>query len=510
MRSVVLLVGLSVTGLSGCIDFELEGIKEPEIEGIRDLLVEPGLLDYGTLASNAPVTDVVTLTSVGDLPVTLSTIDVSGSTAYTISWASTELVLEPGESTDVVVTYAPASFDDLGSMVVRSDAVEPNQVVALHGAGLYPAIDITPSSVYFKSEYGETVWAEVWVTSVGTAALDLSDMYVEGAPFTAEGDIPLVLPPGDSTMLTVSYTPEVEGEVALGKIWLTTNTELGYAIVPLEGHQGPTCIGLGEAWDRDLLDAHTLASGVTLQVDNLSADDEVCIDNWYIWLSRESQDMGAGDMDADFGDVYPTGSLGIATEASITFNGGADSGASWWCLEHTQYTQPNASYEFTGARVPEPLLSYMFAEDQDAVWAWEEENAVMIAARRTNYVSMPGGGGTAPVTLRVLNMGSQDGTAEVRETLLAGFTATDFSIAPTRTEAGADGATVYVFDVSLGKRTLTGIYEQTIYEEQEITYTLGVPACRGRQYHAPMETHWDDSVRVERVATANPLVVDCE
>lgn len=504
------LVILCMVILSGCIDFELEGIKDPEIEGVRDLLVEPGLIDFGTLVSNAPVTGVVTLTSVGDLPVTVSTIDVSGSTAYTISWASTELSLEPGETADVVVTYAPASFDDLGSMVVRSDAVEPNQTVQLHGAGLYPAIDITPSAVYFESEYGEAVWADVVVSSVGTSDLDISDMYVDAAEFTAEGDIPVVLAPGESTMLTVSYTPTIEGEEATAKIWLTTTTELGYAIVPLEGHQGPTCIGLGEAWDRDLLDAYTLASGVTLRVDNLSADDEVCIDNWYIWLSDESQDMGAGDMNADFGDVYPAGSLGIATEGAITFVSAATEGEAWWCIEQTQYTQPNAPYEFTGARVPEPLLTYMFAEDQDAIWAWENDNPVMIAARRTNFVAMPGGGGTAPVTLRILNMGSQDGTAEVRETLLAGYSASDFSLEPVRTEAGDDGATVYVFEVSLGARTLTDLYEQTIYEEQDITYTMSVPACRGRQYHTPMETHWDDSDRTERVATANPLVVDCE
>ncbi|MES2639978.1 MAG: choice-of-anchor D domain-containing protein [Myxococcota bacterium] len=514
MGSVVLRVGLfGVLGgglLGGCIDFELEGIKEPEIEGVRDLLVEPGLVDFGTLSSNAPVTDVVTLTSIGDLPVTLSTIDVSGSTAYTISWASTELVLDPGESTDVIVTYAPASFDDLGAMVVRSDAVEPNQVVQLHGAGLYPAIAIVPGSVSFESEYGETVWSEVVVSSVGTADLDLSDMYVDNAQFTAEGAIPAVLPPGDTTVITVSYTPDVEGETAVGKVWLTTNTEAGFAIVPLEGHQGPPCIGLGEAWDRGLLDAHTQASGSTLYVANLSADDDVCIDHWYVWLSTESQDMGAGDMDGDFGDVYPAGSLGIPRESSLTFHYGTRSDTAWWCMELNQSTQPNAYYEFLGARVPEPLLTYMLAEDQDSVWAWEEENPVMIAARGTNYVSMPGGGGSAPVTLRILNMGGKEGTAEVRETLLDGFSASDFSQAPVRTEAGDDGATVYVFEVTLGARSIGGADTQVVYQEQEITYTMSAPGCGGRQYHAPMETHWDDSEGEARVGTANPLVVNCE
>lgn len=505
MRSVGLLFVLT-----GCIDFELEGVKGPEEEGLRELMVDPGLVDFGTLTDNAPVTDVVTLTAVGELPVTVSALDISGSTAFAITWTSGEVTLEPGASADVVVTYTPASFEDRGQLVVRSDAVEPDQAVTLLGAGLYPAIAITPASAYFLSEYGETVTADLVVSSVGTADLDLSELLVQGAQFSAEGAIPTVLAPGETTTLTVSYAPEVEGETALGKLWLTTNTTLGYAMVPLEGRQGPPCLGLGEAWDRGLLDPHTLADGLTLEVENLSPDDEVCIDQWYVWLSDQSQDMGAGDMEADFGDLYPTGSITIPPRDHVRFVASSYADESWWCLEATQYTQPNKDYEFIGARVPEPLLTYMLDNDQASVWAWEEANPVILAARRTNYVALPGGGGSAPVTLRVLNMGGRSADAEVRETVPAGYTATDFSRAPARTEAGDDGATVHVFDVSLDARITTDLYVQTRYDELDITYTLTVPACRGRQYLPPMETRWDDTSGAPRVGTANPLVINCE
>ncbi len=495
--------------LGGCMDFDLKGVEEPEAEGLRDLAVDPGLVDFGTLTDGTPVTDTVTLTAVGELPVTVSAIDISGSTAFTITWTSGETTLEPGASADVVVTYTPASFEDRGQLVVRSDAVEPDQAVTLMGAGLYPAILITPASAYFLSEYGETVEQDLVVSSVGTADLDLSDLLVQGAQFSAEGTLPPSLSPGETTTLTVSYAPEVEGETALGKLWLTTNTTLGYAMVPLEGRQGPPCLGLGEAWDRGLLAAHTLDGG-TLEVENRSPDEEVCIDQWYVWLSEESQDMGVGDMDADFGDIYPTGSLGIAPLDALQFVSASASGASWWCLEATQYTQARKDYEFIGARVPEPLLTSMLGRDQEAVWEWEAENPVILAARRTHYVEMPEGGATAPVTLRVLNMGGRGATAEVRETVPAGYTATGFSRAPARTEEGADGATVYVFEVSLVARIETGMYAHTIYDELDITYTLGVPACRGRQYLPPMETRWEDSGGDARVGTANPLVINCE
>ncbi|MDP2306658.1 MAG: choice-of-anchor D domain-containing protein [Pseudomonadota bacterium] len=505
MRSVAL-----VLVLCGCIDTTLEGVKSDAEEGVRELEVEPRIIDFGTVASAAPVTGVITLTSVGDLPVAVSTIDISGSPAYSITWASADLVLQPGDSAEVIVTYAPASFEDEGQVVVRSDAVESDQGVQLLGAGLYPGIEITPYSLYFESEYGESAYEDFIVYSIGTTDLELSDMVVQGPQFVAEGGIPTVLAPGETTTVRVTYTPEGEGETASGKVWLTTNTPIGYAIVPLEAREGRPCIGLGEAWDRGLLYGHTEADGGTFGLESLATDDEICIDHWYVWVSTESQDLGAGDMDADFGGIYPAGSLNLLPGEYLQFDGAGPTGEAWYCVEQEQYTRPSRDYVFLGARVPEPLLTYMLAEDQEASWAWQDEHPVMIAARGTNFIGMPGGGGTAPVTIRALNMGSRSGYVELHEAVPAGYTAAGFSVEPIRTETGADQATIYVFDAQLYGWQLQGSSEQVLYDELAITYTLGIPPCRGRQYLPPMETHWEDADGIARTATANPLVINCE
>ncbi|MES2643325.1 MAG: choice-of-anchor D domain-containing protein [Myxococcota bacterium] len=505
MRSVALMVGLC-----GCIDTTLEAVKPDAEAGVRELEVEPPILDFGTVASTEPVTGVVTLTSVGDLPVTVSTIEPVGSPAYAITWASPELVLQPGDSAEVIVTYVPESFEDEGQLVVRSDAVASDQVVELIGAGPFPGIVITPSSLYFESELGESVYEDFVVSSIGATDLELSDMTVQGPRFVAEGAIPTVLAPGETTTVRVTYTPEEEGETASGMVWLTTNTPLGYATVPLDAREGRPCIGLGEAWDRRLLAAHTDADHNVFRLESLATDDEICIDHWYVWLSTESQDLGAGDMDADFGGVYPAGSLSLLPGESLPFDGGGRTGEAWYCLEQDQYTLPNKDYVFLGARVPEPLLGYKLAGDQDASWAWQNQHPVMIAARGTNFVGLPGGGGTAPVTIRALNMGSPSGSVELHEAVPAGYSAAGFSVAPLRTEPGADGSTVYVFGAQLYGREPQGTYEQALYDELAVTYTLGIPPCSGRQYLPPMETHWDDSDGVARTATANPLVINCE
>jgi len=495
--------------LAGCIETGVERVKEAPPEGDRVLSADPILVDFGVLSTSSAVTETVTVTAVGELPVTVSGIDVTGSSAYTLAWASDGTVIEPGDAVDLVVTYTPLSMDDAGELLIHSDAVDPTLVVPLQGAGTYPALTISPSAVTFLSEYGETVETEVVVTSVGTADLYLSDIYVEGAWFSADSAIPISLAPGESTTLDVRYTPEVAGEHAIGKVWLTTNTAAGFAIVPLDAFWGTPCVGLGEAWDRGLLTVETLFNGSTLSATNLSTDEDLCIDGWYVFLSDESQDLGAGDMDGDFADDYPNGSMEIPVEEVLDYRSAATSDAAWWCMEETQTTDRNKDYTFTGGYVPEPLLSYMYAEDQDAVWAWMAANPVMIAARGTNYVEVPAGGGAASVTLRVVNMGGVEGTSVVRESVPAGWSASDFSVAPDRTEVGSEGATVYVWDLTLDARVETPLDEQTIYDEASVTYQLTVPACRARQYVDELTSTWVDSESVSRVASANPLVVNC-
>lgn len=495
--------------LAGCSDFALEKVAEPQEEGTRILTATPDLVEFGVLGAGATAAETVTLRSTGTLAVSIASLQVSGSSAYTIAWPETDDLLEPDEELDVVVTYVPVSHDDQASLVAESDAVDPRLVVAILGAGTWPAIAVDPSSVYVETSYELPVEEVVLVESVGTADLVVSDMVVEGASFSAEADLPFTLAPGETAPITVTYTPIEEGETAIGKLWLTTNTPDGYAIVPLEGRDVQPCIGLGEAWDRGFLDAHTQGDGLTFEVENLSGDTDVCIDDWYVWLSEGSQDLGAGDMDGDAGGTYPAGSLTLAAGSSIEFDASGSRGPAWWCMEQTQYTSPNQDYDFTGARVPEPLLSSMRGSDQGSVWDWMAANPVVIAGRWTNYVEVSEGGGSAPVSLRILNMGGQSAVAEVRETLPEGWSMTAASPPPAWEETDDNGGTVYVWQVSLDARVETDLYSPTGYDEETLTYTIGVPPCRGRQVLTPMETSWEDGDGVARTDTANPLVVRC-
>lgn len=487
-----------------CSESTLSEVKESHEGGTRELVVDPYTLDFGATA--AAVTDVVTLRSVGDLAVTVESLQLFGSPAFSVVTLADAVTLEPDSELDVVVTYTPASVADSGTLRVNNDGATPLHDVELLGQGLYPNLALDPAALVFTSQYGEAVDATVTVTSTGTADLQLYTMLVEGEGFSAAGEVPVTLAPGESIAVEVTWDPAAENLTASGSLWFTTNTPTGYAMVPLAGSIAVPCLGLGEAWDRGLLEVRSTSTATNLLAENLSADDDLCMDQWYVVVSVQSQDAAIGDPFYDIGGDYPMGSLTVGPADYQVFIGADDDDPAWWCVEHEQMTAANAPYEFTGGRVPEPLLTYMLWGDQDAVWAWQEDHPVVIAGRQTNWVEVTE---TAPVELWLFNMGEGDATFSAFETIPAGFSATDFSREPDGTVANSDGSTTYRFDLELDGRVVSGSGGHTAYDEARVEYTLVRGSCLGRVYAPELRAEWVDASGSARTSTANPLVIDC-
>jgi hypothetical protein len=338
----------------------------------------------------------------------------------------------------------------------------------------------------------------------------VSDYLVDG-PFVLDHDaLPDTLAPGDSTTVTVEYTPtSPDAEDVTGTLWITSNAPSSPTPVPILGQVGVPCIGLGEAWDDGDLRGVTTAFG-SFAVHNDRPDVSICVDDWYLWLSNDSQDMGVGDMDGDSSGAFPAGSILIGAEDQEIFDYSAWNDGAWWCVELYQTTLPNITYRYTGARVPEPLLGFMRDGDQDAVWAWEEEHPVMAVGRDTNVVDVPTVGGAVDVALRVWNMGDYPGVVEVRETVPTGWSAEAVDPPADRVETNSDGSTVLVWDRTIDAREIgLDVYEPTLYDEQVVGYTLIAPSCTNRTYLTPAEGRWYDRDGVARVSTAIPMTVRC-
>ena len=514
---------LMLLGLVGCTEFDLKEIPEAEAGATGILEADPGALRFGELPDGEPTTQTFAVTSVGTGPVTLREAYIDNASApFSMVWTHSGTTLAPGDVVGVTVTYTPSSLDDSAEVIILSDAVEEELHVPLSGSILSAALSVVPSPAEFISAEGEPVTRTLNLNSVGTAPLELYEQLTLGPGFTVvSSPIPVTLEPGESAPLTVLYTPTSDEDRSEGELWLGSNAVSSPTLVSLQGMVEPPCLGLGEAWDKGVLDIYS-ATGSSITLSNMDTDShDICVDRWYIYLGVQTQDAGAGDPFYDPGAEYPLGTLTLAPGESVRFDYTQPDDPAWWCVEQTQVTNTSYDFIYIGAAVPEPMLELMLSgvearsteaeAVQNQIWAWETNNPVIVVGRNTHYADLSAKTPSSDVEIVTINMGSQPGAAEIEETIPAGFMATGFSPSPVRAALNKDGSTTYTFVLDYEARITTDLNVHTIYDEHSITYTLwaDMETCQGRhQIRQPTAT-WADSSGTIQVTEGSPLVVRC-
>lgn len=497
---------LWIGSLVGCSETSLTKAEPREEDGLRVLEVSPEDVDFGAVSGTR--TQVVRLESVGDLPVTLTSLALTGSPAFTVTNVDGADTLEAGEGADLLVTYTPASPADSASLVVRSDATEPEQVVPLQGAGLYPMIEVDPPSIELRSNIGEPVDTEVLIRSVGTAPLEVSSLLLTHPELSLDLAAPLTLDPGEEQALTLTWTPTAVPETFSTSLWVGNNSFTPDVMVPIFAQAGEPCVGLGEAWDRGWLRVYT-PNGSSLYVVYETGKADLCFDRWYVYTSPASQDAAAGDPYFDLGSPYPMGTLVAGPGVTTGFRYQETDANAWYCVERDQLTQGGADYVFTGGHPPDVVLDSMLAGDQDSVWDWQSAEPLVIAARDRNWADLSASP-TTSMELRVFNMGDRGADGTLYETVPAGFEASDFSPAPATTTPNGDGSVTYTFPYHLGARVNPGDGSNVTYPEERVRYQLTVTSgCGARVTFPELVADWADSSDTRHLSTANPFVVDC-
>jgi hypothetical protein len=203
--------GLSGDGVAGNGDVSL---LEP------DIVVDPGLLDFGVLdaAAGEQLTQVVTVRNKGDADLALQGLfleDPAGPFAFSVFGSK---LLRPGQETTFTVTYMPtASAQDSGRVLVESnDPDTPTLAVELLGRGVAPDVEVDPLAYDFGETWvGCDLFQPVRIGNEGDA-----DLIVHGFEFntgssdmvldTAEdlyGSLPWTLAPGGWAEVAVLYVP---------------------------------------------------------------------------------------------------------------------------------------------------------------------------------------------------------------------------------------------------------------------------------------------------------------
>ncbi len=192
-----------------------------------ELSVSPQAVVFGAArVGSAMRTATVELANTGDSPLMIDAVDYAGVADFSVSGfdPGLGLLLEPGETAALVVTYQPlaAGVRD-GAITVRAnDPVEPLEVITVTATAT-AGLTVTPAAVMFG---GVTVGVAsqevpVMLRNDGEAAVTIESIATSIAEFaltTPPGQ--LVLVPGATASLGVTFTPtaarEFEGALNIG------------------------------------------------------------------------------------------------------------------------------------------------------------------------------------------------------------------------------------------------------------------------------------------------------
>jgi len=177
-----------------------------------DIDVDPLTVDFGDAVVLITQTAEVTIGNLGDGDLELYGCSYTGDTQFWISSNPQGATIAPGDEVVLEVSFqASASTSYTGLIEVASnDPFDPIVTVDILGGGIEPDIELDPVQLdYGMVAVGSSLTMDSELRNVGTADLELGALVLSG---TTEFEIVVdpsleVLAPGDSTWVSVSYTP---------------------------------------------------------------------------------------------------------------------------------------------------------------------------------------------------------------------------------------------------------------------------------------------------------------
>lgn len=206
-------------------------------------------LAFGNVTVGTSVSKVLTVTSSGTGPVSISGVAISGS-GYSIIGGSLNgvaltsvvypVTLTPGAQGTIVLQYNPiAAGSSNGAVAIHSNSSSGSTLsAALTGIGVSAVttakMAITPTNASLGNiTVGKAATQTVSVMSSGTAPLVLRSASVTGAGYTLSGmTFPMTLAVGANASLVVQFKPASAGTV-VGQVSIASNA--GTAVAALSG-----------------------------------------------------------------------------------------------------------------------------------------------------------------------------------------------------------------------------------------------------------------------------------
>lgn len=161
------------------------GAVEVQASASAAASVAPTSVAFGNqlvLTTSAP--QIVTLSSVGELPLTVNSITVTGTNAGDFTASTCPGTLAPGANCAISVTFTPSVMgaESASLAISTNDLAQPTINVALSGTGIAPVANVNPTSLTFAStNIGSSRTLQTTLSNIGTAPLTISNFAFSGA-----------------------------------------------------------------------------------------------------------------------------------------------------------------------------------------------------------------------------------------------------------------------------------------------------------------------------------------
>jgi len=201
-----------------------------------DIDVKPTTLAFGAQAvTTTSTSQTVTVTSIGDSPLNIGAITVSGDFVIQSDSCSNKSLVNKGDNCAVQIAFKPASIGPRNGQVLIPNNVNPGPF-AVSLTGLGTTLSISPVALVFGNQgVGSTAATQpVTMTNTGGAAIAITSIVASG-DFAENDTCGNSLAGGASCIISVSFTPTAIG-TRTGSITITDVDPTSPQIVSLIGH----------------------------------------------------------------------------------------------------------------------------------------------------------------------------------------------------------------------------------------------------------------------------------
>src|SRR5205085_3018903 len=216
---------------------------KPPLPQVPVINVAPMAIDFGSVRGGNTTTQRVTITNQGGVDLTITQISSPTGPFTILAKPATTLTLASGASIDLTVQFQPPAAGRFnGTFTISSnDPATPVVTVILAGTGTstpVPNLEVTPAVVDFPNGSSVTT---LEIKNTGDADLLLANIQAPAFTFGMNGapPLPTTLKPGDTLLLTVSFSPSAPG-VYTGRLTLVSNDpDALLTVITLRGTSTP-------------------------------------------------------------------------------------------------------------------------------------------------------------------------------------------------------------------------------------------------------------------------------